>query len=271
MQYIDANGGITNIPNKYIYLPIICLVAFIFLFASINVVSAGERAIKATLGEVSPEVLTEGIHFKIPLIQKIYIFDIKTQKIETSEAAASNDLQTVTINIALNYNLEPNSINRLYTEIGRDYEARIIIPALQEAIKASTAKFTAEQLITQREQVKDTAFKILAERLSKYYVIVSNVSIINLEFSASFNQAIEAKVTAEQDALAAKNKLAQIEFEAQQKIATAKADAESIKLQSEALQQSKDLVQLKAVEKWNGVLPIYMMPDSSVPFININK
>ena len=111
------------------------------------------------------------------------------------------------------------------------------------------------------------------ERLQRDFMVVDEFSIVNFNFSESFNTAIEAKVTAEQNALAAKNKLEQSKYEADQRIATAKGEAEAIKIQAQAIQTQGGAayINLKAIEKWNGLLPVYMMGNSPVPFINLDN
>jgi regulator of protease activity HflC (stomatin/prohibitin superfamily) len=157
----------------------------------------------------------------------------------------------------------------LWKSVGEDYKIKIIDPAIQEAIKAVTSKYTAEELITKRSQVKDDAKVVLAERLTKEFIIVDELSIVNFDFSKSFNEAIEAKVTAEQNALASKNKLEQVKYEAEQRIVQAKGEAEAIKIQAEAIQNQggEAYVNLKAIEKWNGTLPTYT--GGAMPFINV--
>jgi len=254
--------------KRLVSLGIIAFTAVVLLFGSFAIVPAGKRGVVVRLGAVQDRIFTEGLHIKMPFIESVKKLDVKTQKEEVSVSAASKDLQTVTAIIALNFHLQPENVNKLYQSIGVEYKERIIDPAVQEAIKATTARFTAEELITKRPLVKDDAKLALVERLAKEFIVVDELSIVNFDFSASFNAAIEAKVTAEQNALAAKNKLEQVKFEAQQQIETAKAQAESIRIQAQALAQNQELVKLKAVEKWNGILPTYMMGDT-VPFVGL--
>lgn len=245
------------------------LVLFITLLALLpfTVVNAGHRGVVTQFGTVSDKVLDEGFHWISPFDQ-VKEIDVRTQRYEVVSSAASKDLQSVSATVVMNYNLKADEVNTLYQEIGLNYGESIITPAIQEAVKASTAKYTAEELITKREEVKDVMVTILRERLSSNFITVSDVSITNFEFSKSFNEAIEAKVTAEQDALASKNKLAQTEYEAQQTVVKAQAEAESLRIQAAALKDNQDLVALEAVRKWNGVLPSYMLGDS-VPFLNL--
>lgn len=255
---------------KYlISLGVAAFLLLVVLFSSFAIIGPGQRGVLLQLGAVQDRILQEGINAKIPFIQSVKKLDVKTQKEQVEVSAASKDLQTVTAVIALNFHLEADKVNKLYQSIGTDYKQRIIDPAVQEAMKATTAKFTAEELITKRALVKEDARVALRERLAPEFITVDELSIVNFDFSKSFNEAIEAKVTAEQNALAAKNKLEQVKFEAQQQIETAKAQAESIRIQAQALAQNQELVKLKAVEKWNGVLPTTMLPNGSLPFIEL--
>lgn len=244
------------------------LLIFIF-FSSITIIQAGERGVVLRLGSIS-RVFNEGFHFNIPFIENVAILNVQTQKEQVEAVSASKDLQTVTTAVALNYNLDPEKVGILWQKIGKNYKERLIDPAIQEAVKASTAKFTAEQLVTQRSDVRDEIKLNLTERLKAEYIIVTEVSIVNFGFSQAFDQAIEAKVTAEQNALAAKNKLEQVKFEAEQRVTQAQAEAEAIKIQAEAIQNQggAEYVNLKAIEKWDGKLPSYMLGDST-PFINV--
>lgn len=251
---------------------ILGLVVLIVAFSSFSVVSAGERGVKTRIGAVVGEVGT-GLNFKTPFIEHIIKMDVQTQKEQVDVEAASSDLQDVHTVVALNYNVMPDKVTTLYTNVGEDYKSRIIDPAIQEAVKASTAKYTANDLIQNRPKVRDAIQADLTAKLAENFIQVTDISIVDFKFSASFNTAIEAKVTAEQNALAAKNKLDQVKYEAEQKVATAQAEAEAIKIQAQAInsQGGADYVQLQAVAKWNGVLPTQMIPGSTVPFLNLKN
>ena len=269
MNYIDKETGDPKIA-KIVGHSIIGIVVLILIFGSFRIVGAGERGVVLTMGQVSDTVWSEGLHLKVPLIQSVKILDVKTQVESIDATAASKDLQNVTAKIALNYHLDSERVNKLWQSLGAEYKVRIIDPAIQEAVKAVTAKYTAEELITKRPQVKDDVKVALTERLNKEFIIVDEFSIVNFDFSSSFNAAIESKVTAEQNALASKNKLEQVKYEAEQRITEAKGEAEAIRIQAQAIQQQggAEYVNLKAVEKWNGTLPQYMM-GNSVPFVNL--
>ena len=191
-----------------IVIGVVILIIFLIINPIVKI-SAGERGVVLNWGAVSDQVLGEGIHWVTPIKTSVKQLDVKVQKEETGSGAASKDLQTVNAKVALNYHLDPEKVNRLWQNVGSDYKERIIDPAIQEAIKAITAKYTAEELITKRQLVKEDIKSLLGERLAKEFVLVDEFSIVDFNFSESFNTAIEAKVTAEQNALAAKNKLEQ--------------------------------------------------------------
>lgn len=254
-----------------IFATVAALVALVIIITSVEVVSAGERGVLLERGAVQDEIKQPGWHFITPFLNNIVTMDVQTQKGEVDAAAASKDLQSVTTRVALNYNTDPGKVNTLYQNVGKDYEERIIAPALQETVKSVTAQFTAEELITKRGEVNTLMAKSIKDRLDDNQIIVTDFSIVNFSFSGEFDKAIEAKQTAEQNAKRAENDLKRIQIEAQQKIETAKADAESIRIQGQALRESNGLVELKAVERWNGQLPQYMLGEGTLPFLNLNK
>lgn len=258
------------ISKKIISFVFGCLLALFLIFGCFYIVNAGERGVLITLGNPSDAIIQEGIHLKIPMIQSVVNFDIKTQKDEVEATSASKDLQTVNAKIAVNYHLDSNSAPRIFREVGVDYVNRILSPAIQESTKASTAQYTAEELITKREQVRETIKTLLKEKMLPRGIIVEDVLITNFDFSKSFNEAIEAKVTAEQNALKELNQLKAVEYQAQQRVTQAKGEAEAIKIQAQAItsQGGKEYVQLQAISKWNGILP--QVTGGAMPFINLN-
>lgn len=256
-------------------LAIIAMVVVVVVVLIINpfvIVNAGHRGVVLTWGAVSGKVLGEGLHFVIPIVQSVKHIEVRTVKLEATASAYSKDLQTVNAQVALNYHVMPGSVNSLYQNIGIDYESRVIAPAIQEAIKGVTAKFTAQELIEKRAEVKDEIKRELTARLDKNFALVDEFSLVNLEFSPAYEQAIEAKQVAQQNALAAENKLVQIKVEAAQRIAQATAEAEAIKIQAQAVTQQggKEYVSLQWVAKWNGVLPTTMLGDAT-PMVNLNR
>ncbi len=251
---------------------IIVLILGLWL-APFTSVGAGHKGVVTRGGKVV-RVLNEGYQYKTPAIESVSEVDVRTQ-VETAQAnAASKDLQTVSTKVSVNYNVIPDKVELMWNSVGKDYKTILIDPAIQEAVKSATAKHTAEELITQRQAVKDEITATLHDRLATSgFLNVSQVSLTDFDFSDSFNAAIEAKATAVQNAEASKNKLVQVQYEAQQQIENAKAQAETIRIQAQAInaQGGADYVQLQAIKAWDGHLPSQMIPGATVPFLNINK
>ncbi|MFH1596024.1 MAG: prohibitin family protein [Pseudomonadota bacterium] len=250
------------------------LVFFLFLSPWVKV-GAGERGVVLNFGAVQKNVLGEGLHFRIPVMQQVVLTDVKVQKAVTDAASASSDLQDVTSSVALNFHLVPDKANVVYQTLGVDFKNRIIDPAIQEVMKAVSARYTAEELITKRAAVSEAMRENLAERLREYNIAVDAFSITSFSFSKIFTEAIESKQTAEQLALKSKRDLERIKIEAEQKVTAATAEAESLRLQRANI--SLDLIELRkveatirAIEKWNGILP-QVTGGGAVPFIGVGE
>lgn len=274
MSYGQENSGTETLGVfLLIVVGLFSLIGLFAFFGSFGTVDTGYRGVVIHLGNPTGEIKDQGFYWKAPFITDVVEMSVQVQKTEVEASAASRDLQDVTTKVALNYRLDPASVGTLYQDVRKDYDIKLVQPRLQESIKAATSQYTAEELVTKRSEVRDKIEMNLRDKLLSYGLIVDQVNIVDFSFSPSFNAAIEKKVTAEQDALAAKNKLEQIKFEAQQTIESAKAQAESIKIQAEAVnsQGGADYVSLQAIQKWDGQLPTQMIPGSSVPFINVTK
>lgn len=253
---------------------VLVIVVLVISFNPFVTIGAGERGVVLRFGAVEPVVLSEGLHFIIPFMESVVKMDVKVQKALTEEAASSKDLQEVSSTVALNYHIQPDKANLLYQDIGVYFKERIIDPSIQEIVKAVTARYTAEELITKRPEVSDAMKAGLKERITKNYIMVDDFSIVNFSFSKVFMEAIESKQTAEQLALKASRDLDRIKIEAQQKVTSAKAEAEALRLQKENL--STDLIKLRQVEavitainKWDGVLP--KVTSGAIPFIDVKS
>ncbi len=274
----DFGENIGDALGKSMKKPIIALVIIVVLFFLLRglnpfvVVGAGERGVVLNFGAVQGEVLGEGLHIRVPIMQKIVKLDIKIHKAQTDADSVSKDLQDTKSTIAVNYHLVPDKVNRIFQEIGTEFKERIIDPAVQEVVKAITANYTAVELITQREKVRGQIKDLLKQRLLTYNIIVDDFAIVNFKFSNVFEQAIEAKQTAEQLALKAQRDLERIKVEAEQKVATAKAEAESLRLQKEnvtpqLIELRKIEANIKAIDKWDGHMPQFT--GGALPFIDI--
>lgn len=247
-------------------------------------VPAGYRGVLLTWGKPSDKILGVGLNFIIPFVQNIELMNVQLQKAESSEDSATKDLQQVTTTVAVNFRLNPNMVNQIYSDLRQDYVSRVIKPNIEESLKAATALYTAEELISRRTEVKAALDNILAERLLIFNIEVVSVSLTDFQFSPSFKAAIEAKVTAEQQALEAKNKLEQIRYEAQQQIIQAEAlknatiaialgDAQALIIEADATaaaievitsQMTAEYAQYLWLTQWDGELPAVVGSDSGL-------
>lgn len=269
---------------KIVAWGVIGIIALIALLSIPYQIGAGERGIVLTWGDPSMDAKGPGLHAKVPFAQSVVKMAVQTQKYDADASAASKDLQIVHAKIAVNYHIEPGTVPTLYRDIGIGYEAKIIQPAVQEVVKASTAQFTAEELITKRSEVKNVIDDHLRTRLADRGIVMETTNIINFDFSEEFNKAIEQKVTAQQVALKAENDLNRIKIEKEQTITQAEAIAQGVKLKADAeayslqvireqLEKNNALIQYKTIEKWDGKLSIYSMagatPLIQIPAMNV--
>lgn len=264
MTFRNKDGEL-DIPKigKTVVLVILGLIIF---FGSWFTIGAGEVGVVKRFGAVN-RVAYPGIGFKIPLIENVVSMDTRTQKDQVDAAAASQDLQTVSSTIAVNYHLESDKAVIVYQNVGENYQDKVVAPAIQNTFKAVTAKFTAEQLIQNREEVRQQAEEQLKKQLTPYNIIVENFNIVNFNFSPEYNQAIEAKQVAQQSVQTANQVLIRTKVEADTAVAQAKgqADAQAALKNTGAL--TSEYLQYLAVNKWNGILP--NVTGNGIPFVNI--
>ena len=254
---MGKKGKYTKLPVAWIRKVVLGIIAIIMVFGSFFVVPAGNKGvIFNTFTGIKDKTYDEGLHFKLPFFEKPYRFEVRTRVYNDDAAAASKDLQIVSTRVALNYHIDKDKVNTLFKNIGPDYEFRIIDPSIQEVVKAITAKHIAEELITKRENVKEEIKLSLKERLARSYIILDDLSITNFDFSPEFNHAIEQKVTAEQNALKEQNNLKVVEYQAQQKIAQSRGEAEAIRIVNEELLKSPKYIDYLTIQKWDGKMPL---------------
>jgi len=229
-------------------------------------VDAGNLGIVTKWGEIQDIALQEGIHFRTPVKTQIINISTRVHKMEASATASSKDLQVVSTKIALNYRIDATRIVEVFRNVGTRLivESTIIDPALQESLKQATAQYTAEELITKRQQVKETLGESIKITLAKNDILVTELSITDFQFDAQYQQAVESKQVAEQRALTATNDLARIKVEAEQAEAKARGTANAMLARAEAEAKAQELlrktispeiVYLRAVEKWDGKQP----------------
>ena len=267
---------------KGIVLGIIVLIIIgVVIGSSVSIVDAGFRGVLLHWNavELNQPPLEEGLHFIVPFQDSVVPIEVRTLKYTKSTTSASQDLQTVSTEITVNYKPEPNSVHYLYKEVGLDYENRIIQPTVEEVVKQVTANYDAEELITKRPQVKQDIEAEIGARLASFNISTDTVSITDFQFSPLFAQAIEAKVEAEQRALQAENDLRRIEVEARQfeaqavgiaqaNIAEAQGEAEAINIINQALANNPYYLEWLKTQAWDGVLPL-VVGEGGTPFIQI--
>ena len=250
------------------------VLVLVLLWGTVGTVGAGERGVLLRFGAVTGRIYDEGLYFKIPFVDEVTPMSTQIQKYTAPATSSSKDLQVVTTEVTLNFQLDAAQVGEIYRSLRSDYQNRVIQPYIQEAVKSTTANYNAEELITRRPAVKDALQGLMAERLAPLGIGVVQLSITDFQFSAAFQQAIEAKVTAVQQALEAENALRRVEFEAQQQVTRATAEAKGLELQkaqvTPALLQLRQIeVQRTAVEKWNGVMPSVVTSGGPVPMLDV--
>ena len=266
---------------------VVATVASVFANAA-RTVPAGYEGVLLNWGQPIA-TLSSGFHWISPIGQDIALVNVQTQSATAQESAASSDLQEITTSVTVNYQVDPIYALQVYTSLRGDYEARVILPAMQDGLKASTAKYQASELITRREDAKNVFQDLLQQKLQQYHILVVAVSITNFKFSDQFQSAIDNKVTTEQNALAAQNQLQVVTFQAQQQIINASAyanatiaralgDAQAKIIGANAQATLQGLLNANmtqaylnylALTQWNGQLPTYLTSGSSIPFIQI--
>ncbi len=248
--------------KKIIIFSALVIIAILFA-SSIFVVPAGSVGIVTRFSAVN-RMAEPGIGMKIPFIDSVHNMSVRTQKDEVNASAMSENLQVVTSTVAINYHLDGTNAITVYQNIGTNYAEIIIAPALQNTFKSVTAKFTAEELITNREQVRLEAEEELTAQLAVYHVIVENFNIVNFDFSPEFQAAIEAKQIAQQAVETSKQKLAQAEIDAQTAVAQAQGQADAQKAMKDSGSLTPEYLQYLFLTKWDGTLPTVMTSASSV-------
>lgn len=279
-NYIQNNE--VNV-GKIIKHVVVTILVLIVLFGSFGTVKAGERGIKTRFGTVK-SVLNTGLYMKLPFIDSVYKMNVKTLTVQfdnksatggdseyTSLSASSKDLQDTSIAVVVNYHIDATKVDKIFQQYNssENYQLNVIEPIIREAVKSTSANYTAEELVTKRQEVADVIAKALTDKLSAKDAILETFSITNFEFSKSFSDAIEAKVTAVQNAEASKNKLVQVQYEAQQAVEEATGKAKALQIEGQALVNNPQVIQIRAIEKWNGVMP--QVTGGAMPFINLTK
>lgn len=255
------------------------LIALIILPNCFATVPVGSTGILLTMGKVEDTALSEGMHFKMPFVQKIVSMDNRVKKLELSTEAFSKDIQTVSATLAVNYRLQTEKTFSIYKSTGTAYEENLIVPATHEVLKSVCAQYTAEELISKRAESSDMMRDELDAKLSEIGISITDFNIIDFDFSDEFISAVESKQVAEQlkKKAATENEtaIAQAEREKQVTITQSEAEAECLRIAAEAEanavklaadaeayrlqkineQLSEKTIQNTLAERWDGKLP----------------
>ncbi len=249
---------------------VIFLLVILAFLRPFTIINAGERGVVMRFGKVQDKVFDEGIHLITPIITTVKRITVRIQRDDVQAEAFSRDLQYIQTDIAVNWHIEPTTVNKIFQEVGDQTEIvrRIISPAVSEVVKAATAKKTAEEIIAKRTELKQEIDTQLRERLGSYGVVVDDVSLVNIDFTDEFAKAIEAKQIAEQEAKRARFEALKAKEQAQADINRAQGQAEAQRLQRQTL--TPELLQKQAIEKWDGKFPQVLTGDGALPFITID-
>ena len=258
---------------------IILLIIFIFLWSSFALVPAGHRGVVLWWGSVEKRIMGEGLNFKVPMAERVIKVDVRVQPHPFKEIdAASKEYQMVKLTGMMNFHINPAYVNDLYQKVGLDFANKVIDPAFNDFVKEVVPIYPITEILPKREEIRKRAMAKFGDNLARYHIIVDDIYFANIRFSPEYEKAIEAKQVAQQQVETQRQVLFQREIEAQQKVATAKGEAESILVvaqgqakANEALSRSISpiLVQYKSIEKWNGILP--QVSGGGIPLIDIGK
>ena len=270
-----------NSENKVskLKVTIIVIVALFLVIAILNcfqTIPTGFVGIKLRFGKAQDGIIQEGLHFNIPFVETIEKLDCRTKKVETYSEASTKDLQTVSASIAVNYNVNKDSANKLYREIGVDYENIVIAPAILESIKSSMAGYTAEELITKRSEISNQIRSMLTDKISDKGFTITEFNITNIDFSEEYDQAIEAKAVKQQEVVAAQAELEKQRIQNEKEVSIAEKDAKVMELQNSQITENtlklKELeVQEEMIQKLNGVLPSTVVGEDFSGLLNVGK
>jgi prohibitin 2 len=265
---------------RIVAVAITVIIIVILVAESVAIVQAGNRGVLLYLGAVEDRVLGEGLHLIIPFAEQVVQMEVRTQKFQAEASAASKDLQEVQTVIALNYRIDPQQANKIYQLLGVNYADRVIAPTIQESVKASVAKFNAEELITKRETAKSVIAEAIRNTLASNNIATQNVFITDFKFSQSFADQIEQKVVAFQKFLTEQNNLKTVQVIANQNVVQAEAaaranvakadgEAQAINIITQQLRSSPQYLQWQAINRWNGQLPYALGSGGGVPLFQL--
>jgi regulator of protease activity HflC (stomatin/prohibitin superfamily) len=266
-------GGMDKDLSGKLFVPAVAVIVMILAFSTFFIVPPGEVAIKTRLGAIV-DSYSEGLHFKLPLVESIIKFSIQIQRADIKTQAFSKDLQTMNVHVVVNHRIQKGTAVSIYRNLGPSYVETVVDPTVQEIFKSIAAKFSAERIIADRNILVEEINAVAKEKLMKQEIIVTDISVVDLDFTEQFLKAVEDKQVADQQAQMAGKLVEKAKRDAEQQIAKSRGEAEALRMQREQvtpalIELRKVDAQLKAIEKWNGVLPGYV--GGGVPFVSIDK
>jgi regulator of protease activity HflC (stomatin/prohibitin superfamily) len=273
-EFKKQNGG--NMEKDFsgkLLIPVLVVAVVVMAFSTFFIVPPGEVAIKTRLGSIV-DSYSEGMHFKLPFFESITKFSIQIQRADIKTQAFSKDLQTMNAHLVVNHRIQKETAVSIYRNLGPNYVENIVDPAVQEVFKAIAARYSAERVISERNDLVMEINKEVKERLTLKEIVVTDISVTDLDFTDQFLKAVEDKQVAEQQAKMSEKLVEKAKRDAEQQIAKSRGEAEALRMQREQvtpqlIELRKVDAQLKAIEKWNGVLPGYV--GGGVPFVSIDK
>jgi regulator of protease activity HflC (stomatin/prohibitin superfamily) len=254
-----------------IWAAVIFIAIFVLSVAGcgIKVVDTGQRGVKTRFGEITSTSLPEGLYFYNPITSNIIEIDTRVQRQDGDTESYTRDVQQAHIKYTLNYRLQQDKAHIVYRDVGRDWEQKLIPQVVLGTLKEVVGKWDAVDLIANRDKAGADTFAAMRAKFAERFVEVSRFEITDIAYTHEFENSVEAKVIAQQKAIEEQNHTKQIEEQARQKVLSAEAEAKSMQIRAEALEQNAKLVEWEAVQKWNGVLPQYMLGGGTTPFINL--
>jgi prohibitin 2 len=269
----SSGGGGPGLPIRsiaiWVGIAILALVVLSFAGCGIKIVDTGQRGIETRFGKVVGESKPEGIYFYNPITSTMVEMDTRVQRKDGETDTYTRDVQQAGIKYTLNYRLQQNAAHLMYRDVGRDWDDKLVPQVVLGTLKEVVGKWDAVDLIANRDKAGATAFEAIRRNLGERNVEVSRFEITDISYTNEFEQSVEQKVIAQQKAIEEQNRTKQIEEQARQKVLSAEAEAKSIQIRAQALERNAKLVEWEAVQKWNGVLPQYMLGSGATPFINL--
>jgi len=257
--------------RKISQLFIVSLILAVCSSCGFKQINEGNRGIKLVWGKFEGEALGPGMYFFNPISTSIIPLEVFEKKFEGTTYCYTKDTQTVSVNFVVGYYPDPAAIGKIYRQFGLGWESKILSPTILGNLKDAIGLYIADDLVSKREAVKASAQEQITQALADRHIFITRLDITNLDFDDAYEKAVEQKVVAIQQAQEAKNRTIKVQEEAKQVIEQAKAEAEAMRIKTQAISQNNNLVSYEAVLRWNGALPTIMLGNQSIPFINFDK